>query len=1009
MPITPKPSSCYFSGKFLFQFSLVLFLSSFHSSFAQQPEYIHYDSKNGLGHDLMTFRAFKDSKGLMWFVSPAGITRYDGYDFDQYRISEGLLYHSVLSVSEGSDEKLWFLLYPGQLMYFDKERLHPYPHNDSIVKYTRQGRLLTYNIDKEGKLYLGGSYTGYFEVDKDGNVNQLIKQHGGYHGVGLVLQDSLNPLVFAISDSLKLDEPRSIYIFDKHLNLISEFPVDTTGVPFTLKRWTNPLAITKKDGSILFAFEQRLVHLNKDSVIHYHIDEHLYTSISEDEQGAVWASKAYSGTAYYANGDISQKPDKSYLPEQTHLWASKDNEGGIWLASEMEGVFYAPFPNIFWYKKKDVSDNLLLQQTEVNDSGIIYSHSRESVIKIENGQSKIIKLKGRDFWSKRTSINSIAWDNKSNTLLVGLISSMAYIDEKDSVFFIPANDGMTPKGYVKQIVPSRFGDFYWILSNFAVLKLENHKYTDRLKRTPDRLRCLAEGKNGELWLGGSKGLWRYKNGEYEFFAEDYKGIQGDINDLYFSNNNLWISTKRGELYQWDGKRLLDFKTLKKPVKRILRTFIEGDTCWAMSDHHLYKMVPIGNDEYKIYRIQTNYSQFTANLNLTIFGDTAYLSSNEGLAYLNIRKDRPKVNQPAIWITKLRINNRDTAILPVYNLEYDQDYIQIAYSALSYHSEGELMYRYCMIGVDKKWNYDDERSKQYTKLTPGSYTFQICGKGVTENWSDPISIQFNISPPFWATWWFRITIGLTILIGILLFFQWRLKRLNEKRRVEQELLKLESKALRAQINPHFIFNVLTAIQSYVSKSDTLSSEIYLGKFSRLIRLILENSRESFIPLGKELESLRYYLEMEQMRYDKGRFQFFLQVDSAIDINAIYLPPMLVQPYAENAVIHGLTDKKEGGIVEINFNKNNDSLICEIIDNGVGRKSHKTQSDQREHQPLGMLITKERLELLNKGATQNLKIKIEDLNSDLGKTGTKVTLTIPIKSSIKTKAEYANADY
>ena len=195
-----------------------------------------------------------------------------------------------------------------------------------------------------------------------------------------------------------------------------------------------------------------------------------------------------------------------------------------------------------------------------------------------------------------------------------------------------------------------------------------------------------------------------------------------------------------------------------------------------------------------------------------------------------------------------------------------------------------------------------------------------------------------------------------------------------------------------MNPHFIFNALNSVNSFISKNDELNANKYLARFSRLIRSILENSDHDFIPLSNEIELLQSYLELENIRF-ADKFKYSFEVDKNINPDEFRIPPMLIQPYIENAVWHGLRYKEKDGFLKVEIKKEESQLKVEVIDNGIGRaKSQELKTEnQKKNKSKGIMNTKKRLEILNKLYKQNIELNIEDINDK--QEGTKVTLLIP----------------
>lgn len=238
-------------------------------------------------------------------------------------------------------------------------------------------------------------------------------------------------------------------------------------------------------------------------------------------------------------------------------------------------------------------------------------------------------------------------------------------------------------------------------------------------------------------------------------------------------------------------------------------------------------------------------------------------------------------------------------------------------------------------------------------------------------------------------------ALLLVIGFLVLNQNKLRAKQRAAELEQNAMKLEQQLLRSQMNPHFIFNSLNAIQSFLYDHNPEEAGNYLSKFAILVRLILENSRREFIPLEKEIKFLEHYLELQQLRFEDA-FDFEIITSSDIDIKATAIPPMLAQPFIENAVEHGFQRLKDKGQITVNFELKEKELLFTITDNGIGRtaaaKLYGTQNGN--HASLATQITEERLTILNKRHDQSINMRIVDLNSsNNGNSGTKVTFQIP----------------
>ena len=243
--------------------------------------------------------------------------------------------------------------------------------------------------------------------------------------------------------------------------------------------------------------------------------------------------------------------------------------------------------------------------------------------------------------------------------------------------------------------------------------------------------------------------------------------------------------------------------------------------------------------------------------------------------------------------------------------------------------------------------------------------------------------------------------LVIIIAVLLISRMKAKQRHKQAELERRNLENEQKLLRSQMNPHFIFNSLNSIQGFISSNDSFKAMGFLSKFGHLIRRILENSRESFITLENEMETLRLYIEMEKLRY-KDVFDYELLVDDSLDVENTFIPPLIIQPFVENAIVHGLSPKKKNGKLKIEFFKDDSRLIVKVVDNGIGRKISltKASSPDNAYKSLGIKLTQERLTILGIKTKVATSFTINDLKDKNNlPAGTEVVISIPQEYNLR----------
>ena len=358
-----------------------------------------------------------------------------------------------------------------------------------------------------------------------------------------------------------------------------------------------------------------------------------------------------------------------------------------------------------------------------------------------------------------------------------------------------------------------------------------------------------------------------------------------------------------------------------------------------------------------------------------FINNIYFSGNNHFfQYVNFDRLISLHNQRIPLINRLAVYAKNNILSPDFSngkieLRYDQNTIGVSFSAIEYLFPEKVQYAFRLSELHSDWRYADYKSREilYSNLSPGKYAFQLKAQMLGGNWQvEPIELIIVITPPFWQTWWFRILAGLVLIATAFYLIRWRItlvrKKEQQKALHEKQLIELEAKALRAQMNPHFIFNSMNSIKSLINKNENDKAASYLTTFSKLIRTLFQNSDKREISLYEELETCKFYTQLEKMRFG-DKVEFVFNVDEAIDLKDFKVPALILQPFIENAIWHGLIPKETGGIVTISVKKNDGAIQCIIDDNGIGREQSKQFKPLYEatYQSKGIGLTQSRLEL------------------------------------------------
>lgn len=535
-----------------------------------------------------------------------------------------------------------------------------------------------------------------------------------------------------------------------------------------------------------------------------------------------------------------------------------------------------------------------------------------------------------------------------------------------------------------------------------------------------------------VWIGTVRnGLFRYDMVrdtfiQYVYDSQNRYSIGGDwVRDIAIdSAGSLWFSTDPVGLSRFDYNAHPDSAFLNVSVADGLPSCFIAGLCvdaggklWMTSLNGIASLDPV-TLEIKTYGKSDglNNTRFVHG-NMNVAADHTIMFGN-GKGYYYFHPDSVVANskQPDLVINDFlvfdesRYTLQENGHFVAPQLSYKDNYITICFSVTNYTESEFNTVRYKMDGLKDQWTLRSGISQvSYTSMPPGKYTFRLQAANNSGLWNpEEMQIPIVIRPPFWRQMWFYLL--LVALVAGMLFALYRYKLnqslrearlLTEKERLkvesEHKLLQLEMTALRAQMNPHFIFNCLNAINRFIIIDENDAASEYLTKFSKLIRQVLDNSRGEKVNLNNEVETLSLYVEMESLRF-VDKFEYEIILPPGRNTEDYLIQPMLIQPYVENAIWHGLMHLKSRGKLHIRFQLDEMTLRVFIEDNGIGRAAskelkHKQLITRKSH---GMKVTAERMSLLSKKLDLPVEAQVEDLYDDNQRpVGTRVTLTLPVE--------------
>ena len=551
-------------------------------------------------------------------------------------------------------------------------------------------------------------------------------------------------------------------------------------------------------------------------------------------------------------------------------------------------------------------------------------------------------------------------------------------------------------------------------NNFTQTRIENNSAHKNLHN--ENIRAIAKAKKGQFFIG-TEGGRVFEINNFVISKEiliDAPDI-GSIKSLYYEDNKLWIGSQKSGLIIKDlpNQQEWHFNKAKGLPNNVIYSILpqNHNTIWISTNYgicQINKERLLNNDPEFINQHLTAVNGLIGNE----FNTGAYHMDSLGIMYFGgidginwfnpneLTKDNEAVN--IVLLDLITSNKGRPEINKLTNkskieLKYPIRNFQLRYIAQSFSSKSKTKYRYMLEGINDNWvDNDINELVSFSNIPPGDYIFKLLCTNRDGVWStSPTKLSIKILPTFWQTNWFRI---LSILSGLaLLWFIYhiRVKELKRSSELKEQLSLIEAKALKLQMNPHFIFNSLNAIDNYILKNEKIIASDYLSKFSKLMRQILDYSEQSHISLTQELKILELYINMEQLRY-QNRFDYTLKIEAGINTDAIKVPPLILQPFVENAIWHGLMHIEDDGLLKIELINGNNFIKCLIDDNGIGReKAAEINSKSAiKTKSYGMSITKKRLSLINDLNKNKASVLVHDKkNQDGSAAGTTIEINFP----------------
>lgn len=986
----------------ILSFTLIFLIQIFCNTFpvnASNFDFRIYDNKDGLNSpDVIC--VFADVRSYIWIGGADGLTKYDGEKFYNYNKIQGLNDTQINCITQSKNGEIYCGTRKG-VSIFDGFRFRNIKMKDEISSPFSPHYVKCIYISKKSEIF-AGCIDGLFKLDKKRNVFVRVWKIRAF--TNNIISNNKGTIFFSTSGgtySLKNDVYSKISICKstKHLkiNALAHIFEDyywaaTTSGFAKLKLVGSQFTIVKIQGAefvtsvlscknkiTLFTGKTGLLFLSKNNLfqtidLSQRITHTQIKSASQDYQGNIWLATTV-GLIKMVETDVFKSPMSAKISSPVASMTI-DKSGTIFLGT-LDGLNVITNLKVKkLYVSSDPKDNFISALTYQNDELYVGTFS-----------GKVFKLKNNRFQFLLQTRNS----NACIYRILPLTNDELWVTSGEEIIHFKDNKPDYHKistQYTQDLLIDKSGCIWF--ANMAKLMLFKNQKLQSASKVFDKYEnfvTLSEDLNGTMWIGTfGNGLLRYSKGQVtQITAMD--GLSNDyISSSFFEkeHNILWIGTMYGvsKIRLGKNSKVLSIDNYLNEANRESYGCVQNAITKLKNGNLLFS---VGEELFEFN------SENVANRKRTI----------------KIQLNSLKVNQRKVFKLKSTIFKFDdwTRIPVLPKFKSNENNVEFTFNAIDFHSPQKIKYAWKLIGNDSEWiPFNDRNYVSYTNLPHGQYCLKVKAVNQSGEKSTILSYPFLISKPYYLEWWFIALSAFIPLILVFWFIKWRINKVlikeAEKNKNYIKLAESELKALRAQMNPHFMFNTLNSIQEIVLGNDDKTARIYFSDFSKMMRMILENSTQRLITLEKEIDFLKLYLSFEKLRFN-SKMEFILEVDEQLEPSFIKIPAMLLQPFIENAINHGLLHKEEEGKLVVKFEQidyqNELFLRCTIEDNGIGRVASKQFNNwkEKEHNSISTIVSLERIELLNTiMEDKKFYLFITDLMNGNDSNGTRVEVLISI---------------
>lgn len=976
------------------------------------------------------YTIYEDTYGAIWLSTFEGLCRFDRSTekFTRYKPLKTARFNdpNITAINQDNDGMIWLGSASGVLCRFDRTKGEFLPdYIDLDPRKTSTGVEFPDGInciykDRSGTLWVGNT-TGLHEITLTKHPGQLSRVTTKRYQYSPA---DTNSLCSNIVRSVFEDHAGIIWIatgnglnsFDRKTGAFRRYQYDPKNnhslSSNNLAFWIGNIIKEDQEGNLWIATDKGLNRLNK-SRTHFTMYAHEKDDVNSISTDKIYSLEIDSAGILWAGGwntrlnkaDLNHKAFNVVRndPRNTNSLSNnlvtsilEDSAGIIWIGTFNGGLNrWDRKANQFRRFMHDPANPKTLRSDTVNAlledrHGCFWVCNGDVISRLNKKTGEFVHYRGEAenyLTQDRRVIYCIAED-REGLLWLGSESHLKSFDEKTGKFtsyhYNPRDTANGISDYTTIAVFADSRDNIWVgHGSIATDRLDkktgkftNYKHDPRnaASISSNIVNCFYEDSGGNIWLGTAAGglcCFDYQKGVFTTFTDKHGLANNTIYSIVEDNyKQLWLGTRNG-ISKFD------------PASK---TFTNYD----YKDGLQGNIFAAGDRERAAHTKGRDGMLYIGGSNGFNFFDPRQIKSSNYISPIVI-------TQFKLFDSLVKGANETKKIV----LNYNQNYFSFEFASLSFYNPSKNQYAYKLEGVDKTWVHSGSRRYVgYTNIGPGTYTFRVKGTNNDGIWNEAGTyMTVIIRPPWWRTWWAYTLLALLLAGMVYAYIRYRINKVRLEHEIsvqKHKAAELEMQALRAQMNPHFIFNSLNSINRFILQNNKAQASEYLTKFSKLVRMILQNSQAPLITLESELEALKLYLELEALRFEQ-HFDYHINVPNDLDIEILKVPPLFIQPYAENAIWHGLMHKDTKGHLNIQVLQAENNLVVKIIDDGIGRKKATALSgtSSTRHKSLGLAITVDRIAMLHKQNTAGSPVAIRDLvYADGSAAGTEVTIKIPM---------------